>query len=58
VGFLPKGTQREALGRARADAVQTAILAAAQVAPDRIFLTNRLSGGGSPGMSRMELQLQ
>ncbi len=56
--FLPNGAQRDALGRARADAMQAAILAAGQLSPERIFLTNRLSGGGSAGMSRMELQLQ
>lgn len=56
--FLPNGAQRDALGRARADAMQAAIIAAGQLSPERIFLTNRLSGGGSEGMSRMELQLQ
>lgn len=58
VKFLPNGAQREALGRARADAVEAAVLAAAQLSAERIFLTNRLSGGGPPGMSRMELQLR
>jgi uncharacterized protein involved in outer membrane biogenesis len=58
VKFLPNGAQRDALGRARADAVHDAIVAAGQVSAERIFLTNRLSGGGSAGMSRMELQLQ
>ena len=58
VKFLPHGAQREALGRARADAVEAAILAAGQLSAERIFLTNRISGGEAAGMSRMELQLQ
>jgi hypothetical protein len=56
--YAPSGTDRNALGRARADAIVAAIVAGGQVAPERVFLTDRPSGGGPEGMSRMELQLQ
>jgi hypothetical protein len=56
--YAPTGADRNALGRARADAIVAAIVAGGQLSPERVFLTDRPSGGGPAGMSRMELQLQ
>jgi hypothetical protein len=51
--------QRAALARARADAVQAAVLAGGQVQPERVFLSERASGaGGAPDTVRMELKLR
>ena len=56
--FKPTRDQRESLGRARADAVQAALLANQGLPPERVFLTDRESGGGQDGQVRMELKLQ
>jgi uncharacterized protein involved in outer membrane biogenesis len=56
--FKPTRDQRESLGRARAEAVQAALLANQGLAPERVFLTDRESGGGPDGQVRMELKLQ
>ena len=56
--FKPTRDQRESLGRARAEAVQAALLANQGLPPERIFLTDRESGGGPDGQVRMELKLQ
>jgi hypothetical protein len=56
--FAATQAQRDALERARADAVQAAILANTAVAPERTFLTERATGEGLPGAVRMELKLQ
>lgn len=56
--FGPHRQQRDALGLARATAAQMAVLAGGQVAPTRVFFTQRASGGASTGVVRMELQLQ
>ena len=50
--------QRDALGQARAQAVQAAVLANAELKPERVFLTNQISGGGPDGSVRMELKLE
>jgi hypothetical protein len=50
---------REALARARADAVQAAVLANAEVAPQRVFRSERQSGAlDMAGHARMELKLE
>jgi hypothetical protein len=56
--FKPTRDQREALGRARAEAAQTALLANQELPPERVFLTERESGGGPDGQVRMEMKLQ
>jgi uncharacterized protein involved in outer membrane biogenesis len=56
--FKPTGDQRQALGRARADAAQAALLANQELPPERVFLTERESGGGPDGQVRMEMKLQ
>ncbi len=56
--FAATLAQHEALERARAEAVQGAILANTAVAPERLFMTERASGAGLPGAVRMELKLQ
>ncbi|HEX2789850.1 MAG TPA: DUF748 domain-containing protein [Steroidobacteraceae bacterium] len=56
--FKPTRDQREALGRARAEAAQAALLANQELPPERVFLTERESGGGPEGQVRMELKLQ
>jgi hypothetical protein len=56
--FGPKRSQRDALARARADAVQAAVLTDHTVSPMRVFLIERDSGGGPAGSVRMQLQLQ
>ena len=50
--------QRDGLGRARAEAAQAALLANQELQPERVFLTERESGGGPEGQVRMELKLQ
>jgi hypothetical protein len=50
---------REALARARADAVQAAVLANAEVDPQRVFRSERQSGAlDMAGHARMELKLE
>ena len=56
--FSPSQADRDALGMARAQAVQSAVLANAEVKPDRVFLVNQVSGGGADGKVRMELKLE
>jgi hypothetical protein len=47
------------LARARADAVQAAVLGNMEIMPERVFLTERESGkGAAAGAARMELTLQ
>ena len=51
--------QRAALAKARAEAVQTAIVANSAISPERIFLSERQSGKAPMQvMARMELTLQ
>jgi hypothetical protein len=50
---------RDTLARARADAVQAAVLANTQVDPQRVFLSERTSGAlDMAGNARMELKLE
>ncbi|HEY5019508.1 MAG TPA: hypothetical protein VII17_00680, partial [Steroidobacteraceae bacterium] len=56
--FAPTREQRDALAQARAQAVQAAVLANAELKPERVFLTNQISGGGPDGSVRMELKLE
>jgi hypothetical protein len=57
--YVATPEQRAALARARADAVQQAVLAGGQVPPERVFLAERASGaGGEAGAVRMELELE
>ncbi|MGH8232426.1 MAG: DUF748 domain-containing protein, partial [Steroidobacteraceae bacterium] len=56
--FKATPDQRNTLGRARADAVQAGVLADKDLSPERVFLTDRQSGGGSDNQARMELKLQ
>jgi uncharacterized protein involved in outer membrane biogenesis len=56
--YKPTRDQRDGLGRARAEAAQAALLANQELPPERVFLTERESGGGGDGQVRMELKLQ
>ena len=56
--FQPTRDQREGLGRARAEAAQAALLTNQELPPERVFLTDRESGGGADGQVRMEMKLQ
>ena len=56
--FAATRAQREALERARAEAARAAVLANPGLQPERVFLTDRTSGGGPEGAVRMELKLQ
>jgi hypothetical protein len=56
--FKPTRDQRESLGRARAEAAQAGLLANQELPPERVFLTERESGGGPDGQVRMEMKLQ
>jgi len=56
--FKPNRDQRDGLGRARAEAAQAALLTNQELAPERVFLTERESGGGADGQVRMEMKLQ
>jgi hypothetical protein len=56
--FAPDDAARDALALARARAVQAAVLSNTELKPERVFLVNQVSGGGSPGLVRMELKLE
>jgi uncharacterized protein involved in outer membrane biogenesis len=56
--FAPPAEARDALGRARAEAVQSTVLETPGLDPARVFLTDRASGGGSAEQVRMDLNLQ
>ncbi|HEX9139401.1 MAG TPA: DUF748 domain-containing protein [Steroidobacteraceae bacterium] len=57
--YAPNAQQRADLGQARANAVQAAVLANTEIAPERVFLSNRTPTATSPqGSVRMELQVQ
>ncbi len=57
--YAPNAQQRADLGQARANAVQAVVLANTEIAPERVFLSNRTPTATSPqGSVRMELQLQ
>ena len=56
--YAPSQAERDALGLARAQAVQSAVLANADLKPERVFLVNQVSGGGLDGKVRMELKLE
>jgi len=57
--FAISAADRDALTRARADAVQAALLTNPELAPERIYLTVRSNKIESPaGVARMELQLE
>lgn len=56
--FVPTQDRRDALARARADAAESAVLANTALQPERVFLTERASNGGTDGTARMELKLQ
>jgi hypothetical protein len=58
VRFRPTHVQRDALGLARAQAAQAALLTGQELPPERVFLTERESGGSADGNVRMELKLQ
>jgi hypothetical protein len=58
VRFRPTHVQRDALGQARAQAAQAALLTGQELPPERVFLTERESGGGADGNVRMEMKLQ
>jgi hypothetical protein len=57
--FMATQAERNSLARARADAVQAAVLSNTQIMPERIFLSERESGkAAAAGAARMELSLQ
>jgi Domain of Unknown Function (DUF748) len=56
--FAPSQAERDALGLARAQAVQSAVLANTDLKSDRVFLVNQVTGGGLDGKVRMELKLE
>jgi hypothetical protein len=57
--FNPTSDQRTQLARSRADVVQAAVLANTEIAPERLFLTERRSGKTAvPGTVRMEFSLE
>jgi hypothetical protein len=57
--FNPTSDQRTQLARSRADIVQAAVLANSEIAPERLFLTERQSGKTAvPGTVRMEFSLE
>lgn len=57
--FAISAADRDALTRARADAVQAALLTNTELAPERIYLTARSNEAASPaGVVRMELKLE
>lgn len=56
--FPASEAMRNALARARAEAVRDAVLSKEGVAPERVFLSERESGQGEGGTVRMKLDLQ
>jgi hypothetical protein len=55
----PDSAALESLARLRAQAVQSAILANSQIAPERVFITNeRQAALASNGSVRMEMRLE
>jgi len=56
--YAPTQANREQLAKARAEAVQQAILNHEGIMPERVFLAQRESGKGSAMAARMELSLQ
>ena len=56
--FQPAPDQRAALGKARAQAVQSALLSNKELQPERVFLTERESSAVENGQARMELKLE
>jgi len=57
--FAASASQRDQLARARADAVQSALLGSGEVNPERVFLAERESGKTPvPDTVRMELRLE
>jgi hypothetical protein len=56
--FKPSSDQRDVLAKARAEAVQGALLTNKDLPPERVFLTERVSNGGENGQVRMELKLE
>jgi Domain of Unknown Function (DUF748) len=56
--FKPTQDQRRELGKARATAVQTAILANKELEAERVFLTEEKSGGNEDGKVKMEMKLE
>jgi hypothetical protein len=58
--FKPTTDQRDALGRARAEAAEAVLLNGQELPAERVFLTDRESGAaaGADGTVRMELKLQ
>ena len=58
-GMQPDQPSLDALGRQRAQAVQSAVLANTAVAPERLFImTERSASLASDGRVRMELKLE
>jgi hypothetical protein len=56
--FKPSADDLNALGKARAEAVQGALLTNKDLPPERVFLTERASEGTQDGLAHMELKLQ
>jgi hypothetical protein len=56
--FKPGQDDLNAFGKARAEAVQNALLTNKELQPERVFLTERASNGTEDGLARMELKLQ
>ena len=56
--YAPTQANRAQLAKARAEAVQQAILSHEGIMPERVFLTERESGKSSTTATRMELSLQ
>jgi hypothetical protein len=56
--FKASADELNALGKARAEAVQSALLANKDLQPERVFLTERTSTGIEDGLAHMELKLE
>lgn len=56
--FKPTADDLNALGKARAEAVQTALLGNKDLQAERVFLTERASNGVEDGLAHMELKLE
>jgi uncharacterized protein involved in outer membrane biogenesis len=56
--YAPSADQRDALAQARARAAQSAVLADAELKPERVFLISQDSGGPPGPTVRMELKLE